>query len=103
MAADEFRRGVGDDIRAPFEWPAKIGCCKCVVDHQWDVKFLRDLRHFFEWKDIHQWVADGLAINDLCIWLDRAAEIFGVRWVNKGHADPQTRECVFELADCPAI
>ena len=94
---------MGDDVRAPLEWTAKIRCGGRVVDHQGDVEFFRDLRYFLKRENISKRVADGLAENEFCIRLNRASKIFRVGWINQGDLYPQARKGVFELADRPAV
>src|ERR1043165_8054858 len=103
MPTDKFCGGVCDDMRTPFERTTEIGRCECIVNHQWNMKLLRDFRHFLKRKNIHQRIADRLSIEKFCIRLYGAAEILRIRWVNQCHTDSKAWERVSKLTDCPAI
>ena len=103
VPADELGGGMDDDIRAPLERPEKVRCGKRVVDHQRDAEFMSDGSNFFKRKNIDARVAQCLAIDQLGIRPDSAAEILGIARIDKGHLDPQPRQGVGELVIGPAI
>ena len=65
--------------------------------------FLRDLCDFVEGEDVAERVADGFAVDDFCIRLNCAAEVFWVSGVNEGNGDAEFWKRVFELCDRTAI
>ena len=50
MSADELGGAMGDDVRAPLERAAEIGCGKRIVDEQNLLVLLCDFRHFLKRK-----------------------------------------------------
>ena len=52
VTAEELGGGMGDDVGAPFEWPAEVRGGKGVVDHQRESEFPGDGGDFIE-REIH--------------------------------------------------
>ena len=103
MSTSVFGGRVRDDVRTPLERTAQVGRGQRVIDHQWDVIFLRDFGGLFQRENVHQRIAERFTVNDLGIFLDGTAEVLRVGRVYESHVDAQARESVPELADRPAI
>jgi len=103
MAADEFRRRMGDDVSAPLKRAAQVRGGKRVVNHQRNVKFTGDGGYRLKRKNVDEGVAQGLAVKDFGVGFDGPAEIFRVAGVNKGGFDAQAGESVLELVKSAAV
>ena len=69
-------RGVGDDVSAPFDWPAVNGSGKGVVyDERYAVR-VRCLCEALDIKDDEGGVSDGLAENSLGVGAESLFELF---------------------------
>src|SRR5690242_18884936 len=51
VPTNKFGGAVNDDIGTPFKRTEEIGSGQGVIDQQWDLMFLCNLRNFFKWKD----------------------------------------------------
>ena len=103
MAADELGGGVDDDVGAPLERAGEVGGGEGVVDHDRDAELLADLGDLLEGEDVDQRVAEGLAVEDLGVGADGAAEVLRVGGVDEGDVDAEAGEGVDELVVGAAV
>ncbi len=103
VPADELGGRMDHDIRAPLKRAAQVGRGEGIVDHQRDAGFLGDFCDLFEREDVDPRVAQRLAVQDLGVGPDGAAEIFRVARVDKGHIDAQPREGIGKLVVGAAV
>ena len=103
VPADELGGGVDDDVGAALEGAEEVGGGEGVVDHDGDAEFLADFGDLLEGEDVDQRVAEGLAVEDLGVGADGAAEVLGVGGVDEGDVDTQAGEGVDELVVGAAV
>ncbi len=103
MPADELGGGMDDEVGAMLKGAAQVGRGKGVVDQQGDAIFLPDLSHLIKGKDVNQRVAQGLAVQDLGVRADGAAEVLRVAGIHQGDLDAQAGEGVGELVVGAAV
>ena len=97
MAADELRRGMHDDIRAVIERTQLIRRSEGTVDNERNLMLVRDFCHSRNIDEIGIWIADGLDINDLRIFLHCIRKgLYALRRVHKGGLDAKGREGMLE-------
>src|SRR5215207_4768280 len=103
MSADELGGRVGDDVGAPLEWTKEIRRGEGIVNHQDQLVFSGDLRHFLKGQDCQVRVAQRFAKDNLCVWADCLFEILRVGWVDQGDFDSKLGQGIGELVVGTAI
>ena len=103
VAADELRRGVGDEVRAPLEGAAQVRRRERVVDHQRQPGVAGDRRHRLDVEHVDEGVPDGLGVQHPRVVADGPREVLGVVRVHEGGLDAELGEVHVELRVAPAI
>src|SRR5439155_13135187 len=62
MAADKLCGRMHHDIATVFDRPAQIRRGERIIDHQRNIRLVRDLGNGFDVQHVHPWIADRLRI-----------------------------------------
>ena len=103
VPAEELRRRVGDDIRAPFERPAQIRRRQRVIDDQRQARRVRDLRDRRQIDDDAARVGQALDEDRLAPRRQRAAEILRIGRIDEMAGPAELLERQPELRQRAAI
>ena len=103
MAADEFGRGVDDDVGAPFDRAAEIGRGEGVVDDQRKPMIVGQGRQRRDIQDVSAGIADGLPVKGLGVLADRRLPGIRIVGIDPGQADGHLAQHVLELVHGPAV
>ncbi len=96
MSADKLCCRMDNDIRSVLQRTVQIRRGQRVVDHDRHACFLSNLGDLFVREDIQLGVAHGLAVDELDLRSQRAAEVLGIAGVHKVNGDAHLRQRVME-------
>ncbi len=89
VAADEFSRGMHDDVGAVFDRAAQVGRGESVVDHERYAGFFGDGADRFDVEHVAARVADGFAVDGFGFRGDRFAKILRIFRVDELDVDAE--------------
>ena len=92
MAAEEFRRGMDDDIRAVLDGADEVRRAERVVNDQRQSVLMGDFRDGVDVRDIAVRVAEGFEINRPRVVLDGAFHLGKIMGVHEGRLDAVLRQ-----------
>ena len=96
VAAEKFRHGVNDDVRAPLKRTAQIRCGHGIVNHQRYTRIVRDLGHGLDIEHVILGIAQRLRVNQARLGGDGALEILRVTRIDEGGLNPHFGQRVME-------
>ena len=103
VAADELRRRIINQRRAPFHRPAEIRRGEGVVDDEGNAVRIRKIREFFQIENGAARIADRLAVKRARLRRDRRLPRREVARIAQGHFQRQFQQRLLELRDGASI
>ena len=104
MSADPLGSGFYYNVGAEFQWPYEVSAgTKSIVYDQWKVILFCKRHKFLEVGDVQPWIANGLQVDRLCIFIDERHKAFHIVAVAKPCFNTEAFEGHFELVVGSAV
>src|SRR5262245_44713269 len=85
VSANEFRGRVHDDVRPMLAGPAQVGRGKGIINNEWELMLVRNVRHSLDVEHVSLGIADSLPIEEFGFRRDSATKILRISRIDKVH------------------
>ncbi len=103
MTADEFCRGMNDDVSAVLDGSDEVRCAEGVVDDERQAVRVSDFGESVDIGYIAVGIAEGLDVDRLGVRLYRRGDLLQIVNVNEGRVDAVERQCMRQQVSRAAV
>ena len=91
------------DVSAVLDRSYEIWCCKCAVDHKWNLVCVSDICNCLDIWNLWVRISKDLNVEGLCVLLDSILKCLWIKWINECCIYIVILECMCKEIVCSAV